>query len=110
MRIIEDFLHGLESDFAKAYPNIDCALKFVILTVHPHFRRFGIARHLMQTSIDAAKLKGISLIFAFNVTYKTQNLGESLGFKTAATYEYANGPFRNAPEDEKCAKLMVLEL
>lgn len=110
IRIIEDFLDRLEKDFNAAYPDVEKVLKFSVLTVHPKFRRYGIARQLVQKSIDVAKLTGIPLIRAQNVTYKTQNLCESLGFKTLGTYEYANTPFQNVPKDEKCAKQMVLEL
>lgn len=100
----------MDDDFDAAYPNIDRVLKFVMLTVHPRFRRFGIARQLVQKSIDAAKLARIPVIRTQNVTYKTQKLCQSLGFQTLATYQYAGTPFQNVPEDEKCAMLMVLEL
>lgn len=108
-RPIEEITFRLQDDFNKAFPNADRALKFVILTVHPSFRRLGIARQLLQKAIDAAKMNKIPVIYVNNYTYKTQNLCESLGFKTLATYDYAETSFEKVPEGEKCIKLMALE-
>lgn len=109
-RPIEEFTIRLQQDFSKAFPDVNRALKFVILTVHPNFRRLGIARKLLQKAIDVAKAEKIPAIYVNNYTYKTQNLCETLEFKTVATYQYPDTPFRNVPAGEKCVKLMALEL
>lgn len=109
-RPLEEFTIRLQEDFNKAYPDISHALKFVLLTVHPSFRRLGVARQLLQKAIDAAKVEKIPVIYANNYSYKSQNLSETLGFKTLVTYQYPDTPFLNVPAGEKCVKLMALEL
>lgn len=100
----------MEDDFANAFPNVDSALHSAYVFVHHKFRRMGILQQVTQKTIEAAKNNGISVIFAFNITHKTQDLCEALGFKTVSTYEYANTPFKNGLSNEKCCKLQALKL
>ncbi len=110
------FLDELASEVSQLIPEALQILKFNAVHVDQNYRRLGIAKRLVDLSLEHAKSAGFDYVIATATSYKTQAMFEKIGFLTLKEVKYADYTvdgkkiFENMPAEEVSAKLMALSL
>lgn len=114
-RTIDSFLDVICEDLPQLLPDCNKLLKFIIVSVHPNYQRRGIARKLVELSMDKGKELGCEYVSTAATAINSQKMFEKLQFKTLRIIEHKdfcqNGRQLICCDDgTTCGKLMVKKL
>ena len=106
----------VNSKCSHAKPEKYRIMSFVMVGVHRDYRRFGLARKLVEKSMSVAKALGCALIKAEAVALSSQRLYEQIGYVDVKVIQHADWKNEDGEEIFKCTdgttcgKLMVLNI
>jgi len=112
---IERFLDEICKDLHSFIPDCKKYMKFLMVSVHPKYQRRGIAKKLIELSMDMAKNSDCDYIVVAATAFNSQQLFKKLQFDTLRTIDHKDfledqQPVFNCDDGTNCAKLMAKKL